>query len=363
MKVLVLSNNIDGLHSFRFEVMEAIRKENELWISCPRGEKTAEFEKIGCVMSDAELDRRGTNVFADLKLYRYYKKLIKEIKPDIVFTYTIKPNVYGGIACRKLRVPYVANITGLGTAVENGGLLQKFTLFLYKKGLKKAKKVFFQNSENRDFMIDKGVVRSEYDMLPGSGVNLERYAALEYPHGETVDFVFISRVMSAKGIDQFLDAAKYIRSKYAFTRFHVCGSCDEDYTEELKMLDEEGVITYHGQVSDIRTVHGFSACTVHPTYYPEGMSNVLLESCASARPIITTDRAGCREIVEDGVNGYVVKPKDASDVISKIEEFLALSWEQRRNMGLAGREKVVKEFDRRIVIEKYLAEIDGVRVR
>jgi galacturonosyltransferase len=265
------------------------------------------------------------------------------------------------MACARLGIPYVSNITGLGTAVENGGIMQKVTLFLYKRGLKKAQKVFFQNTENRDFMINKGVVNGPYDVLPGSGVNLSQYHVLPYPTGETIEFLFVARVMKEKGIDQYLEAAEYIRKKYPQTRFHVCGYCEQDYEDRLRDLDKKSVIIYHGSVRDISEMHKISSCTIHPTYYPEGMSNVLLESCACGRPIITTNRSGCREIVDDGVNGFVVKQKDSKDLICQIENFLALPWEHKRQMGLAGRAKVEKEFDRKIVVEKYIKEVERAK--
>ncbi|MBQ8174436.1 MAG: glycosyltransferase family 4 protein [Clostridia bacterium] len=361
MRILILANNDVGLYKFRRELLEALlAAQHEVHISLPQGDLVPEMEAMGCIFDPCEFDRHGTNPVKELKLISYYKKLIKRVKPDIVFTYTIKPNVYGGMACASLGVPYVANVTGLGTAVENGGLMQKITMTLYRYGLRRAQKVFFQNAENRDFMLSHEVVKGANDLLPGSGVNLMRYEAMDYPQGETVDFVFIARLMKEKGTDQYLEAAEFIRKKYPNTRFHICGACEQDYRERLAALEANDTVIYHGLVKDIAGVHRTSSCTVHPTYYPEGVSNVLLESCACARPIITTDRAGCREVVEDGVNGFVVKQKDAADLIEKIERFLALSWEERRDMGLCGRAKVEKEFDRRIVVEKYMAEMVSV---
>jgi galacturonosyltransferase len=360
MRVLILANNDIGLYKFRRELLESLLKKNEVYMCLPDGEFIPKMIEMGCRFEKYDFNRHGTNPIQDLKLFGFYRSLIKKIKPDIVFTYTIKPNVYGGAACASLRIPYVVNITGLGTAVENGGILQKITLFLYKNGLRKSQKVFFQNTENRDFMLRHGVVKGAYDMLPGSGVNLSQYKVFDYPNGNTIDFTFIARVMKEKGIDQFLDAAQYIRKKYPDTRFHICGYCEQDYKDKLQELDRQGVIIYHGLVSDMTEIYKISSCIVHPTYYPEGLSNVLLESCACGRPIITTNRSGCREVIDDGVNGYIVNQKDSQDLIEKIEKFLSLSWGERRQMGLAGRAKVEKEFDRQIVIDKYLDEVKGV---
>lgn len=362
MKVLIVANADIGLYKFRKELLEELVKENEVYIALPKGEFYDELVAIGCHYIVTELDRHGTNPIKELKVVFLYKRIIKEINPDIVFTYTIKPNVYAGMACASLGVPYVANVTGLGTAVENSGIMQFVSVSLYKYGLRKAQKVFFQNTENRDFMLGKGAVKGAYDMLPGSGVNLNNYKVTEYPTGDTVDFVFVSRIMKEKGIDQYLSAAKEIRKLHPETRFHICGFCEQAYEEELKKLDADGTIIYHGLVKDMAAIYSQMSCTVHPTYYPEGLSNVLLESAASGRPIITTNRSGCREVVDNGINGYVVEEKNSQDLIEKIKMFLDKSIEERKAMGLAGRTKVEREFNRQIVIEKYMEELKNGRI-
>lgn len=364
MKIMILANSDTGLYKFRRELLEELVKEHQVCICLPDGDFVPAMTAMGCRMIPCDfLERRGKNPLKELKLLSFYKEILKREKPDLVFTYTIKPNIYGGLACRQLKLPYVANITGLGSAVENPGAMQKLTLFLYQKGLKGAQKVFFQNTENRDFMLNKGVIAGPYDLLPGSGVNLTQYEAAEYPSGETVDFVFVARIMKEKGIDQYLDTAEFITQKYPETRFHVCGACREEYREKLERLNENGTIIYHGKVKDMAEIYRKISCTIHPTYYPEGLSNVLLESAATGRPIITTDRAGCREVIDDGVNGFVCRQKDSADLIRQVEKFLALPWEERKRMGIAGRKKVEKEFDRKIVIEKYQKEIEQLSKR
>lgn len=361
MKILILANNDIGLYKFRKELIEELIKANKVYICLPVGEFIEPLEKLGCEFVPCTLlDRRGTNPLKDLELLRFYKQLIKQINPDAVLTYTIKPNVYGGIACASLKVPYIANITGLGTAVENGGILQKIALMLYRYGLRRAKKVFFQNAENQMFFVDHRIVTDKYELLPGSGVNLETFSVIEYPSEDTIEFAFISRIMRQKGINQYLEAAQYIKAKYPHTIFHVCGFCEENYIDKLKNLSADDTIIYHGMINDVREILKSVHCTVHPTYYPEGLSNVLLESCACARPIITTNRSGCREVVEDEVNGLIVREKDSGDLIEIIEKFLAISYEGRKKMGLLGRAKVEKEFDRKIVVKKYLKEINSL---
>lgn len=359
-KVLIVGNDSGSIFGFRKELIETLVKENQVYVAAKLFRAVEKLKELGCILIDVDCDARGTNPLNDMKLVSEYKKILREIKPDIVLTYTIKPNVYAGMACAAMDVPYVANISGLGRAVENGGILQKITLPLYRRGLRKAQKVFFQNTENREFMLKHRIVMRNYDLLPGSGVNLEKFALLDYPEDETVNFVYMARLMKEKGIDQYIDAAKYIRAKYPYTAFHAFGASGEEYRKIAEKLCDEGILTYHGHTSDVISAYRFASCVVHPTFYPEGMSNVLLESCASGRPIITTDRAGCREIVDDGVNGFVVKQRSSEDLIEKIERFLSLSIAQRRQMGIEGRKKVEREFDRNVVIGKYMQEIEKV---
>ncbi|WP_349727928.1 glycosyltransferase family 4 protein [Peribacillus frigoritolerans] len=357
-KILILANNDVGLYKFRKELLKELVKENEVYISLPNGEFISELIELGCKFIDTAINRRGTNPITDLKLILNYRRIIKDIKPDLVLTYTIKPNVYGGIACRMSDITSIANITGLGSAVENGGILQKITLFLYKVSLKKVKCVFFQNKENEEFMLKKKIISGNHRLIPGSGVNLDYYSLLDYPSDKTINFLFIARVMKEKGIDQYLEAADYIRRKYPNTVFHILGFCEDAYEDKLKEMQAKDIIKYHGMQSDVREYHKISHCTIHPTYYPEGMSNVLLESAACGRPIITTNRSGCQEIVDSGLNGFIVEQQNSEDLIEKIEKFLELNYEEKKQMGIEGRKKVEKEFNRNLVVNAYIEEAE-----
>lgn len=359
MKVLILANNDLGLYNFRKELIERlILENNEVYISLPKGKRIKDLEAMGCKYIETEVDRRGTNLEKDFKLLLKYNKIIKENKPDIVLTYTIKPNIYGGIICRINKRPYICNITGLGTALENKGILKKITILLYKIALKKVNCCFVQNTENLDFMKKNIGKEIPYKLIPGSGVNLEKYKLLEYPkENDKIRFLFISRIMKEKGIEQYLETAEYITKKYTNTEFHILGFCEQEYEKRLEELQEEGIIQYHGRQDDIIPYLKECSCLIHPSYYPEGMSNVLLEASASGRPVITTNRSGCKEIIEENKNGFIVKEKDSKDLIEKVEKFIKLSNEEKRKMGLYGRKKVEKEFDRNIVINSYLNEI------
>jgi glycosyltransferase involved in cell wall biosynthesis len=358
---LILINSLEGLFSFRKELVETLLNSNILvTIASPTEAKATEyFKSLGCTIEVLEIKRRSTNPLQDLSLFFRFYNIIRSYKPDVVLSYTIKPNIYGGLACRMLKIPYIANITGLGTAVENPGFLQHLTTFLYRHALKEAQKVFFQNIENRAFFEKKRIAIGKYVLLPGSGVNLMMFTPLPYPSEETIEFVFISRIMKEKGIDEYLEAARFIRSKYPNTRFHVCGSFEESYKGIIYQYHEDGTIIYHGSVDDVREVLKITHCTVHPSYH-EGMSNVLLESSACARPVITTNKNGCKEIVDEGINGFLVPVRDTESLIEAVERFIHLPHEQKVQMGLAGRKKVEREFDRQIVVDAYLSEINHI---
>lgn len=362
MKIAMIGNSDLSIYLYRREFVERLISDgHEVTVLSPNGEYIPELINMGCEYYETNMDRHGTNPVKDIKLILNYRKILKQTKPDIVFSYTIKPNIYGAIACRLLNIPIVVNVTGLGTAVENKGWKQMVTLLLYRLSFQKVQTIFFQNEENMKFFRDRNLFVKKHKLLPGSGVNLKRFVACDYPTDETINFVFVSRLMREKGIDQYLDAAEYITEKYPNTRFHICGFCEKEYEPKLNSLNQNTAIVYHGMVKDMTTILPSMNCTIHPTYYPEGLSNVLLESLATARPIITTDRAGCREVVDDEVNGFIIREKDSKDLIQKIEKFLSLSNEEQKQMGLAGRAKVEKEFDRNIVVNSYLKEMKTKR--
>lgn len=359
-RVLILGNSSLVVFGMRGELIQRLVNEGfDVVVSFPLeslGEADNPSKEYGCTFIETQIDRRGTNVFQDAALLRSYISLIKEVKPDVVLTYTVKCSVYGGIACRILKVPYIVNITGLGKGLAEGGLQQKLLVQLYKVAVRSAC-VFFQNEQDRQFFVDHGIRYKKDGLLPGSGVNLERFLPMPYPSDDKIIFTYIARVMKAKGIDEFLQAAETIKAECPNAEFHVCGFIEDDYKDPVKNAQERGIIRYHGQVRDVRPYEEISHCIVLPTYHPEGVPNVLLEAAACARPIITTNRPGCRDVLDDGINGYFVEEKNSRDLIEKLRKFMGLPWEVRRDMGLAGRAKVEREFDRQIVVQKYMEEL------
>ncbi len=359
MKVALIANDSTYVYNLRLETIQAIMQKGHTVVAvCEKVDHAEKLEQLGVKIVDAAVGRHSKNPLNDLKLMGFYNKVIKAEKPDLVLTFNIKPNVYAGLVCHRRKVPFLVNITGLGTAVEYPGPMQKLTVMLYRMSVKHADCVFFQNSENMQFFEDKKIPCRKRVLLPGSGVNISKYIPMDYP--EDLQFCFVGRILKEKGIEEYVTAAKEILKKYPTALFHIVGGCDADYEQYLEEAVKTQGICYHGHSNSVGEFITRCCCTVHPTYYPEGMSNVLLESGAIARPIITTDRSGCREIVEDGVNGFIVKQRDGADLTAKLERFISLDWQTRRDMGLAGRAKIEREFDRRIVVEKYMTEIDEV---
>ena len=360
MRILILTNSDIGLYKFRRELLEEFaRNDFEVYASLPEGEFTEQIKDLGVNYINTRLNRRGKNPLQELSVIKDYFRIIREVKPDAVLTYTIKSNVYGGLACRLCHVPYIENITGLGSYFEKENLFQRFIRVLYKSALGKANKIFFQNQANLDYMLKDNIISHDcdYELIPGSGVNLDFFKFCEYPSDEIINFVFVGRMMKEKGFDLYLDTAEYIHSQYPNTVFHICGLQEENYEERVNDLVSKGICTYHYSVDDMRPIYEMIHCIIHPTYYPEGMSNVLLEACACGRPVITTDRPGCKEIVDDNINGFVVKQKSLDDLKEKVKKFILLDNSKRAEMGKNARKKVEEQFDRQIVVDRYMEAI------
>ncbi len=365
--IAVVTNNDDDVYCFRKELIEALIKEGyQVLISCPYGEKFELMKDIKFIYDNPYIDRRGTNVIKDLKLLLHYNKLFKQYKPKVVLTYTAKPNVYAGMAAKKYRIPYICNVTGLGSILNKNGLLKKFVFLLFKHSYGNATCVMFQNSTNMKLILDNKMIKGDYELIPGSGVALERFPIQPYPDGgngidgDTVVFNYIGRILHDKGVDDYIEAAKMIKHKYPNTEFNMIGFIEPTeihYEEELKELEEKGIIIYRGSQKDVRPWIARSHCIIHPSIYGEGMSNVLLENASSGRPIITTDNPGCEETVINGETGLIYQKGMVCELIASIEKFLQMSSNSRKIMGLKGRMKMEREFSREFVINAYLEKI------
>lgn len=358
MKITLIANDTTFIYNLRREVLAKLVEEgHQVTVLCQFRSHREALEQIGCLLYDIPIGRRNTNPWADLKLLYHFFQMLRKINPDVVFTNNIKPNVYAGIACRVLGIQYIPNITGLGTPVENPGKLQFLATRLYKYGVAGADTIFFQNDENMRFFEQHHMMpkNSHVCLLPGSGVNLHAYPELPYSPGDVVHFLFVARLLKEKGIELYLSAAKRVAQNHPNVMFHICGGCDDPkYYERVKEAENAGYLQYHGEQKDMRPYFQMAHCVVHPSYYPEGMSNVLLEAAASGRPVIATDRSGCRETVDAGKSGYLIPIKDEEALVAALEDFLGLTWEEREALGHVGRIKMEHEFDRQMVVQKYM---------
>ena len=368
--IAIITNNDDDIYCFRKELIETLIKEGyKILISCPYGEKFKLMKHLDYIYDNPIIDRRGTNVIRDLKLFNHYKKLFKRYNLAVVLTFTAKPNVYAGWAAKKAKIPYICNVTGLGSVLNKKLLMKKFILWLFKLSYRNAVCVMFQNSTNMKLAIDKGMIKGDYKLIPGSGVDLTRFPLQDYPEGgngiegDTVIFNYIGRILHDKGVDDYIEAAKIIKRNYPNTEFNMIGfvePTESHYESELKELSEKGIVLYRGSQRDVRPWIQRAHAIIHPSTYGEGMSNVLLENAASGRPIITTDNPGCKETVENEETGLIYHCGDVDELIIRIQQFLSIDNEKRKKMGVSGRKFMEKHFSREFVIKEYLTCIKNL---
>ena len=383
-KILILSNSASGLYEFRIELIQHLLGGNELYISLPEEDSDRymrAFADKGCHVIHTPFERRGMNPLKDYELLKTYKRLMAEIGPDAVLTYTIKPNIYGGMAAKSLNIPYITNITGLGTAILSGGTLGNILLKLYAYATSKACCIFFQNSSNMEFMKSHGVRGTgNIRLLPGSGVNLEAHPYADYPPEDNgIEILSVMRIMKDKGIEELLEAADRLGSDPAFApsgadtsggdrvrriHFSIAGSYEEEtrslYEPKIQALEQKGILNFVGFVDDMNPLYAKSHVIVHPSYH-EGLSNVCLEAASCGRPVITTDIPGCRETVDtEQPSGLLCQPRSTESLIQSLKKMLALTHSEREAMGRAGRTHVGREFDRNLVIKAYKEELDKI---
>lgn len=356
-RILILANSASGLYDFRNELLLKLLQEYEVHVSLPDADKVPALAKEGCVIHPIPMERRGMNPLKDSKLMLSYLKLIKEVAPDVVLTYTIKPNIYGSLCCRLCKVPYLVNITGLGSVFEGGGLLQKLVVLLYRVALKGARCVFFQNETNREIFRSFKIKGKSDRLVPGSGVNLDRHKFEDYPaKEEPVTFLYVGRIMKEKGTDELLYAAEELKKEYPEVRFELVGYYEDDYKELIEQKQEAGIVHLTGYQKEMHPFYTKASAVMMPSYH-EGMSNVVLEASATGRPVLASDIPGCREGFEEGVTGIGFAPRNKEALLLAVKKFMQLSYEERKEMGLSARHKMEREFDRNIVVNAYMEEI------
>lgn len=368
--VALLTNHDDDVYCFRKELIEAINKDGyDVLISCPYGEKLELMKDIKFKHDNVYIDRRGTNPLSDFKLLVHYIKIMCKYRPDVVLTYTSKPNVYASLAASSLRIPYINNVTGLGSVLSMAKMMRTFVMSMFKIAFRKSGCVFFQNEDNMKLALKQGLVHGDYQQIPGSGVNLECYPLQSYPEGgdgitgEKIIFNYIGRVLHDKGVEDYIEAAKIIKKDYPNTEFNILGfiePTENHYEKELEVLDEQGIIYYRGQQKDVKPFIERAHAIIHPSTYGEGMSNVLLENASSGRFIITTDNPGCKETLVNEKTGFMYHGGNIDELVQKIIKFLSLPNAKRKSMGILGREYVKENFSREIVVNAYVGKIEKI---
>ena len=362
-RILFLAIHFITLHSFRKEMIQAmVSAGHEVWLSLPEDPDNEFFEKMGCNIVTTEISRRGLNPVKDLRLMFSYRSIIRKVQPDIIFSFTIKPNIYGTLASNGRGVRHVCNITGTGATFLNPGLVATICINLYRLSVKRCYKTFFQNTGDRNFFVQHGMVKAERsEMLPGSGCNLEQHAFKPLSPTEHLNFIYIGRVMKLKGIDEYLACAKAIHERHPNTTFYIAGWNEEpEYMAKVEEAQKGGYVEYLGFRKDIDQWIERCHCTILASHGGEGVPNVLLESAATGRICIASNINGSRDVIDDGITGYLFEMGNASDLAAKVERFISLTDEEKSAMGLAGRKKVEREFDRNIVVGKYLKEIESL---
>jgi len=359
-KVLIIASSAISTYHFRKELITSLQNQQyEVFISCPDDGLGYKLKDLGTTYIDTRYARHGINPFGDYALYKQYLRLLKEIRPTVVLTYTIKPNIYGNLAARRLKIPVISTITGLGKAFLSKGFVNSVAKILYRNAFRKVACVAFQNKTDEEILRQtKIVTHHRFVSLPGSGVNLDQHQLLDYPQDAFVSFLFVGRFVKFKGVEVLIEASRRLKAERA-NDFSVTliGYHEGDVKQEIEQAEADGIVLDGGFHEDVTDCLRKSHCVVLPSFV-EGMANALLEAAANGRPIIATNISGCREIVEDGVNGYLCEPHDVEGLYTCMKRFLDLSLEEKINMGLASRKLAEANFDRNIVTNTIIEEIN-----
>ena len=350
-KILIITNHSYMLYRFRKELIQKLLEDSEVVISTPFVGHETDLKELGANCIKTEVDRRSINPFTDLKLLHTYKTILKQEKPDLVITYSIKPHIYAGYLCGKMKIPFCANVQGLGTAFQKA-LLSNLVTVMYRTAFRKVETVFFENQANAQAFVRRRILPAKKEVvLSGAGINLEEYRYRQYPNNEKVHFLYLGRIMKEKGMDELFAAVEQLRKNGCEFVLDLVGFFEDEYKKQVEQLQSEGVVRFYGFQENPKPYYAQTDCVVLPSYH-EGMSNVLLEAAASGRAIITTDIPGCREAVDNGKSGMLCKVKSTDSLYKAMKRFTELSREKRELLGKAGREKMEKEFDKKKVVEE-----------
>jgi len=359
--IAISINTSWNIYNFRMNLIRSLQEEGyKIYAISPKDFYSKELERFGVEHIDIPINNKGTNPLEDLKtIYEYYK-IYKELQPNVALHYTIKPNIYGTVGAKLADIPVINNISGLGTVFLNRGFSSKVAKILYRFSLYFSDKVFFQNNYDRELFIDlKLVNKRKTDLLPGSGIDTEKFSPIEtvVKSDDVFYFLFIARLVKDKGLMEYIEAARRLKKIYSNVKFNILGAFYQDNPtaitpKEMNQWVDEGIVEYLGTTNDVKSAIAKNDCIVLPSYR-EGLSRVLLEAASMEKPIVTTDVPGCREVVEDGYNGYLCKVKDVESLFKAMEKMINLPKKTRVIFGKRGREKVKLQFDEKLVIDAY----------
>lgn len=367
MRIAIVLNTSWNIYNFRMNfVRSLLEKGYEVHTIAPYDDYTHLLQEAGCIHHKVRMDSRGANPIKDSALIVELFMIYRRIKPDFILHYTIKPNVYGTLAASLLKIPVINNVCGLGTVFLKDNLVSLVAMALYKISFRFADKVFFQNPDDLNLFLNRNLVpRAAVDLLPGSGIDLKKFQPMPYRRNEKFTFLLISRLITDKGVLEYIDAVKKLRSQGLNARFQVLGSMDPKHkrgikTEIIEDWIKAGLIEYLGTTDDVRQHIKNADCIVLPSYR-EGTPHTLLEAASSSKPIIATDVPGCNHVVEDNVNGLLCKLKDADDLAAKMNTMAGMTDNALQQFGRNGRAKMEAEYDEVVVINKYLQTIDKLK--
>lgn len=367
MKIAVVLNTSWNIYNFRLGLVKALLAEGHQVVAiAPKDEYTEKLIALGCTFEEVKMDSRGANPIRDIALMFELYKIYKAQKPDIVLQYTIKPNIYGTFAATLLRIPVINNVCGLGTAFLNKNLVSRLAIAMYKLAFRFPKLIFFQNHDDKEFFLNTNIIsNTKTDVLPGSGIDIERFIPKNTSYNDApFTFLLISRLIHDKGILEYIEAIKILKSKGVDAKFQLLGNLDTKHSRGISEVlvnhwIEEDIVEYLGSTDDVRPFINNSNCVVLPSYR-EGTPRSLMEAASSGKPIVATNVAGCNNIVQDKVNGFLCESKNSQDLADKMENMLNLDNKQIKEMGVASRDIAVRKFDEKFVINKYLSSIDTV---
>jgi glycosyltransferase involved in cell wall biosynthesis len=326
----------------------------------PRDYKTDEVVALGCTFHELRIESKSTNPLKDLTTFYGLYKTYRKLNPDLVIHYTIKPNIYGSIAAGLLNIPSIAITTGLGYSFLKEGAINKLVTFLYRFAFRYSKSVWFLNQDDLNVFVQKKILSKEkVFLLPGEGVNINEFKPSEVsPKISPKVFLLIARMIWDKGVREFVEAAQIVKRQYPEIRFQLLGPTDSDNPNAVpkKIVEQwhqDGIIEYMGVSNDVTSEIRNATAVVLPTYYKEGMPKVLMEAAAMGKPIVATNVSGCKEVINEGENGFLCEPRNASDLAEKIIHIINLSDEQLLNIGKKSRELMVMNYDERMIIQHY----------